>query len=192
MDATDLNAFAARAVPDPTLRLNQLLGAPPLAQQTGFDATPTSAAFYEGNSDDTDRVADGLLGTWLLGIIMAGVLVAVLWLVAGRLAERQQWLVTALRARGASRGRLLVALALQALSLAGLALVVGGLLAVPVARAFAAWLLPEPARPVVDTLVGGSFDTSFGLAGGITAALLSLAAVLVMLHALRRARYSDS
>jgi hypothetical protein len=49
-----------------------------------------------------------------------------------------------------------------------------------VARSVAAALLPGPARPVVDTLVGGPFDAGLGMTGGI-------AAVLVMLCAMRRA-----
>jgi hypothetical protein len=49
-------------------------------------------------------------------------------------------------------------------------------------------LLPVSARPVVAALVAGPLDTGyygFGLAGGIAAVLLSLAAVLIMMHAMR-------
>ena len=72
---------------------------------------------------------------------------------------------------------------MQALALAGLALLAGGLLTMLVARSVVAALLPGPARPVVDTLVGGPFDAGLGVAGGIAAALTVLVAVLVMLRA---------
>lgn len=187
MDAQDLTAFLSHAVPDPTMRLNQLLGVPPLAQQTGFVSADTSTGFYQGNIDYTDQVFQALLSVWLFAAIVAGLLVGVLGPVTGRLAERQQSLIAAQRDRGASRGRVVGALAVQALTLAGLALFAGGLLAMLVARAVVAALLPGPARPVVDTLVGGPFDAGLGMTGGIAAVLLSLAAVLVMLCAMRRA-----
>jgi hypothetical protein len=183
MDAKNLTAFLSHAVPDPTMHLNQLLGGPPLAQQTGFALAGTSAGFYQGNADYTDQVSYTLLFAWILAIIVTGLLVVLLYPVTGRLAERQQELLAAWRDRGASRGRFVGALAMQALALAGLALLAGGLLAMLVARAVTAALLPGPARPVVDTLVGGPFDAGLGVAGGIAAALTLLVAVLVMLRA---------
>jgi hypothetical protein len=72
---------------------------------------------------------------------------------------------------------------MQAFTLAGLALLAGGLLTMLVARSVVAALLPGPARPVVDTLVGGPFDAGLGMTGGIAAVLLSLVAVLVMVRA---------
>jgi ABC-type antimicrobial peptide transport system permease subunit len=114
---------------------------------------------------------------------VAGVLVGFLRPVTGWLAERQQSLLAARRDRGASRRRVVGALAMQALALAGLALLAGGLLAMLVARSVAAALLPGPARPVVDTLVGGLFDSRLGVTGGIAAALTVLVAVFVMLRA---------
>ncbi len=183
MDPQDLTAFLSHAVPDPTMRLNQLLDVPPLAQQTGFASADTSAGFYQGNADYTDQVSYTLLFVWILAIIVAGLLVVLLYPVTGRLAERQQELLAAWRDRGASRRRVVGALAIQALALAGLALLAGGLLAMLVARSVTAALLPGPARPVVDTLVGGPFDSRLGVAGGIAAALTVLVAVLVMLRA---------
>jgi hypothetical protein len=190
MDARDLTAFVSHTAPDPSPRLNQLLDVPSLVQQTGFAPGATFAGFYEGNADDTDATFNAMLSAWILAALFAGVLVVLLWSVAGQLAERQQSLIAALRDRGdrgASRRRVIGALAVQAITPAALALLAGGLLAVLLARAVAAALLPGPARPVVDTLVGGPFDTGFGLAGGIAAVLLSLAAALVMLCAMRRA-----
>ncbi len=183
MDARDLTAFLSHAVPDPTMRLNQLLGGPPLAKLSGFVSADTSAGFYQGNADYTDQVSQTLLCVWLFAAIVACVLVGVLGPVTGLLAERQQSLIAAWRDRGASRGRVVGALAMQALALAGLALLAGGLLTMLVARSVVAALLPGPARPVVDTLVGGPFDAGLGVAGGIAAALTVLVAVLVMLRA---------
>ena len=183
MDAKNLTAFLSHDVPDPTMRLNQLLGVPPLAQQTGFVSADTSAGFYQGNADYTDQVAYTLLLIWILAIIVASFLVVLLYPVTGQLALRQQDLLAAWRDRGASRRRVVGALAMQALALAGLALLAGGLLALLVAHAVTAALLPGPARPVVDTLVGGPFDSRLGVAGGIAAALTVLVAVLVMLRA---------
>jgi hypothetical protein len=191
MDARDVTAFLSHTAPDPSPRLNHLLDVSPLAQQSSFAPGATFAGFYEGNHDDVDATFQSILSVWLLAALCAGVVVVILWLVAGQLAERQQPLIAAPRDRdrGTGRRRLVVggALAVQALAPAGLALLVGGLLALVVARGLAAALLPVPARPVVDTLVAGPFDTGFGLAGGIAAVLLSLAAALVMLHAMRRA-----
>ena len=62
MDARDLTAFLSHAVPDPTMRLNQLLGEPPLAKLSGFVSADTSAGFYQGNADYTDQVSQTLLG----------------------------------------------------------------------------------------------------------------------------------
>ena len=183
MDARDLTAFLSHAVPDPSMHLNQLLGVPPLAKLSGFVSADTSAGFYQGNADYTDQVAYDLLLAWILAIIVAGFLVVLLYPVTGRLAERQQELLAAWRDRGASRRRVVGALAVQTLAPAGLALLAGGLLAMLVARAVTAALLPGPARPVVDTLVGGLLDAGFGVAGGIAAALTVLVAVLVMLRA---------
>jgi hypothetical protein len=183
MDAQDLTAFLSHAVPDPTMRLNQLLGVPALAKPTGFVSADTSAGFYQGNADYTDQVSHTLLSVWLFAAIVAGLLVGVLGPVTGQLVLRQQELLAAWRDRGASRRRVVGALAMQALALAGLALLAGGLLALLVARSVVAALLPGPARPVVDTLVGGLFDAGLGVAGGIAAALTVLVAVLVMLRA---------
>jgi hypothetical protein len=183
MDAKDLTAFLSYAVPDPTMRLNQLLGVPPLAQQTGFVSADTSTGFYQGNADYTDQVSHTLLAVWLFAIIVACVLVGFLGPVTGRLAKRQQSLIAAWCDRGVSRGRIVGALAMQALALAGLALLTGELLTTLVARSVVAALLPGPARPVVDTLVGGPFDAGLGMTGGIAAVLLSLVAVLVMVRA---------
>jgi hypothetical protein len=183
MDAQDLTAFLSHAVPDPTMRLNRLLGAPPLAQQTGFVSADTSAGFYQGNADYADQVAYTLLLIWMLAIIVASFLLVLLYPVTGRLVEHQQELLAAWRDRGASRRQVVGALAMQALALAGLALLAGGLLALLVARPVAAALLPGPARSVVDTLVGGPFDSRLGVAGGIAAVLTVLVAVLVMLRA---------
>ena len=170
MDAKDLTAFLSHAVPDPSMRLNHLLGVPPLAKPTGFVSADTSAGFYQGNADYTDQVAYTLLFVWILDIIVASVLVVLLYPVTGRLAERQQELLAAWRDRGASRGRVVGALAMQAFTLAGLALLAGGLLTMLVARFVVAALLPGPARLVVDTLVGGPFDAGLGMTGGIAAA----------------------
>lgn len=183
MDAQDLTAFLSHDVPDPSMRLNQLLGVSPLAKLSGFASAGTSAGFYQGNADYTDQVSYTLLSVWILAIIVACVLLGVLGPVTGGLAERQQELLAAWRDRGASRRRGVFALAIQALALAGLALLAGGLLAMLAARSVTAALLPGPARPVVDTLVGGPFDSRLGVAGGIAAALTVLVAVLVMLRA---------
>jgi hypothetical protein len=187
MDAQDLNAFVLHDVPDASTHLNQVLGVPPLAQQTGFVAADTSAGFYQGHDDYTDQVIKFVLAVLFFAAFLAFSLVGVLSPVADQLAERQQPLIAALRDRGAFRGRVIGAFALQALTLAGLALLAGGLLAMLLARALVAVLLPEPVRPVVNTLVGGPFDTGYSLAGGIAAVLLSLAAAVVMLRAMRRA-----
>jgi hypothetical protein len=187
MDAQYLNAFVSHAVPDPTRHLNQLLGTPPLAKPTGFVPAYTTAQFYKGNTEPTDQVLHGVLSAWIFAIPVAGGLVYSLWLVTSRLALLQPSLIAARRDRGASHRRVGGVLAMQALALAGQALLAGGLLALLVARSIAASLLPVPVWPVVDTLVGSPFDTSPGLAGGIAVVLLSLAAVLVMLCAMHRA-----
>lgn len=183
MDAKNLTAFLSHDVPDPTMRLNQLLGVPPLAKLSGFVSVDTSAGFYQGNADYTDQVSYTLLFVWILAIIVASFLVVLLYLVTGRLAERQQELLAVWRDRGVSRRHIVGALAMQAFTLAGLALLAGGLLTMLVARSVVAALLPGPARPVVDTLVGGPFDAGLGMTGGIAAVLTVLVAVLVMLRA---------
>jgi hypothetical protein len=197
MDARALTAFVSHRAQDPSPRLNQLLDVSPLAQQTGFAPGDTFAGFYEGNADDEDPTFQSTLFFWILAGLVAALLVAILGQVAGQLAERQQPLLAALRDRGRetdrgiSRGRIAIvgALALQALAPTGLALLAGGLLAILLARLVTAAMLPVPVRPVVDTLISGPLDTGygFGVAGGIAAVLLTLAAVLLMLHAMRDA-----
>jgi hypothetical protein len=194
MDTKVLTAFVSHTAPDPSSRLNQLLGAPLLVQQTGFAPGGTFAHFYEGNADDEDATVRSTLADWVLAILLAGFLVVLLWPLACQLVERQQPLIATLRDhddrghRGTGRGRLVVGgtLALQALAPLGPALLVGELLALLLARVVAAALLPAPVRPLVDTLVAGPVDTGygFGRAGGIATVLLSLAAVLLMLHAM--------
>jgi hypothetical protein len=203
MDAQALTAFVSHRAPDPSPRLNQLLtllGAPALARQAGFAPGGTWAGFYEGNADDEDATVQSTLAVWVLAGLVAMLLVRLLWPLACQLVERQQPLLAELRDRGdrdrerdreISRGRVAIggALALQALAPATLALLAGGLLALLLARLVTVALLPAPVRPVVDTLVSGPLDTGygFGQAGGIAAVVLTMAAVLVMLLAMRYA-----
>ncbi len=192
MDAQAFTAFVSHRAPDPSPRLNQLLtllGAPALVQQAGFAPGSTWAGFYEGNADDEDATVNFTLLIWLFTALAAGVLVGCLSPVTDQLVERQQPLLAALRARPFGRGRVAGIVTLQALVPVGLALLVGGLLAVLVARLVAVALLPDSVRPVVDSLVTGPADTGFGWArvGGTATVLLALGAVLVMLHAMRHA-----
>ena len=187
MASQDVTTFVSHAVPAPTMHLNQLLGVPPLAKLSGFVSADTSAGFYWGTNEFTDAFNYTLLSIFIFAVLIAGVLVWVLWAIAGRLAKQQPALITARRERGASRWYAVGALAMQALTLAGLAFLAGGLLVTLVARVVAAALLPAAAWPVVGHLLGGPFDAVYGRVGGIAAVLLSLFAVLVMLGAMSRA-----
>ncbi len=116
---------------------------------------------------------------WFFSAAVAGLAVFALKRVAGARAERQQPVITALRDRGAGRIRIVGALAVQALVLAGVSFLVGGLLADLAVRLVAAALVPTLAQQGS----GGLFDVGLGMAGGIAAALTVLVAVLVMLRA---------
>jgi hypothetical protein len=189
MSAQDLNAFfnafLFNTLPDPTVRLNHLLGERQLSQQTGFVSADTTGLFFQGDDfgDYQNNILFGLLMGWLFSAAVAGLAVFALKRVAGQLSERQQPVITALRERGGGRMRIIGALAVQALVLAGVSFFVGGLLADQVVRLVSAVLVPTIASPEVGVLVGGPFDAGLGLAGGIAAALTGLVAVLVMVRA---------
>ena len=176
-----VNAFFSNTLPDPTVRLNQLLGERTLAQQTGFVSADTSGEFFQGDDfgDYQGSITIMLFVGWFFSAPVAGLTVFALKRVAGALAERQQPVITALRDRGAGRIRIFGALAVQALVLAGVSFLVGGLLADLVVHLVAAALVPTLAQQGS----GGLFDAGLGMAGGIAAALTVLVAVLVMLRA---------
>jgi hypothetical protein len=190
MSAQDLNAFFSSIwsgqVPDPIVRLSQLLSERRLSQQTGFVAADTTGSFFAGDENFGDYQNDilfGLLMSWLFSAFVAGLAVFALKRVAGQLSERQQPVITALRERGAGRMWIIGALAVQALVLASVSFFVGGLLADQAVRLVAAALVPTLAKPEIGGLVGGPFDAGLGMVGGIAAALTGLVAVLVMLRA---------
>lgn len=188
MNAQDLKAVVSGAVPNPTMRLNQLLGGPSLAQQTGFVSAYTSSGFWQGSDygDYTLGVIFSLILVWLLAAAGAGAIVLGLRPIVSRLVERQQPVIAALQDRGASRRQILGALATQALVQAGIALFVGGLLALLMDRLIGSAVVPMPAQSEVSVLVGSPFDSSFGIAGGIAAVLILLVTVLVLLRVMGR------
>jgi hypothetical protein len=192
MGAQDLNAFfnafLFNTLPDPTVRLSQLLGEHQLSQQTGFVSADTTGVFFQGDNfgDYQNNILFGLLMGWLFSAAMAALTVFALKRVAVQLSERQQPVITTLRERGAGRMRIINALVVQALVLASVSFFVGGLLADQLVRLLSTVLVPTLAPPEISGLVGGPFDAGLGAVGGIAAALTGLVAVLVMVRATSR------
>jgi hypothetical protein len=173
---------------DASPRLNQLLSEQVSPQQTGFVPADTTALFYQGDAfgDYQDSVVfPGILLVLALAAVVAGLL-ACLDPVTGTLVEREAALVAALRRRGGGRVKLLGAFAAQVLVLAGVALVVGALLAELVARLAieALWWPPSGQRA---TAMLADLPASNRLIGVLVGALVGLIGVLVMLRAMGRA-----
>ncbi|HEX6796487.1 MAG TPA: FtsX-like permease family protein [Ktedonobacterales bacterium] len=130
-----------------------------------------------------------LVGAQILaGLLLADVLGLVLIFLArmaSMLVERQEPLIALLRSRGASRGQIFGAFAVQTLLLGVVGLVVGAALALPAARIVSSALLPASERDTLSILDGNLVAVSTGAA--IAALAVATVLVLAMLRAIGRA-----
>lgn len=130
-----------------------------------------------------------LIGAQVLAALLLadvlGLVLIFLARMASMLVERQEPLIALLRSRGASRGQIFGAFALQTLLLGVVGLVIGAALALPAARIVSSALLPASERDALSILGGSLVAVSTGAA--IAALVVAVVLVLAMLRAIGRA-----
>jgi ABC-type lipoprotein release transport system permease subunit len=199
LSAQDLGAILDDDFPRLNNEIFQLMTDQPAASNTpqqggifgdtrqGFASNSTFAhsPLFQALQDYQQR----LIGAQILaGLLLADVLGLVLIFLAqmaSLLVDRQEPLIALLRSRGASRGQIFGAFALQTLLLGAVGLVVGAALALPAARIVSSALLPASERDALSILGGGLVAVSTGAA--IAAVVVAVVLALAMLRAISRA-----
>lgn len=98
------------------------------------------------------RITNVQVSTMTLLVGMIGSALLFVSMLAELVIEQQSSAIAVLRSRGFGRGQIFAALAVQGLIVCGVALVVGALLAVPVAHLIAAWRLPADQQGAIEVL----------------------------------------
>ncbi len=156
------------------------------------DLPGMSQVFIDSNAPDmlytyAIRIVYVQIVTYLLLIVVLGLVLLFLRPMAAALVERQAALIATLRSRGASRGQVSRAFLLQNLSLGAVAFVAGPLLAIPFVRGVSSALLPAEDRGALATLDGLPLSLTV-----LISALVAVVVTVVGTHlAVRRAAKSS-
>jgi hypothetical protein len=204
MDLSHLSAQDLGAIldSDPQRLSNQLYqlingGAAPPSFQPGFGLGGGGGTVFSVSSPHAESpllqalqvYSARLIGAQILaGLLLADVLGLVLIFLAQMarmLVDGQEPLIALLRSRGASRGQIFGAFAVQTLVLGIVGLVAGATLALPATRIVSSALLPASERSALTILNGSLVAVSTGAA--IAAVLTAVALVLAMLRSVGRA-----
>lgn len=149
------------------------------------DATFADSPLFQVLQDYQRRLIGAQVLAALLLADVLGLVLIFLGRMASMLVERQEPLIALLRSRGASRGQVFGAFALQTLLLGVVGLAVGAALALPTARTVSSALLPASERDALSILGGSLVAVSTG--ASIAAVVVAVVLVVAMLRAIGRA-----
>lgn len=146
-----------------------------------------SNAFPHGALDALDGYRSRVIGVMVpitvLMIQVIGLVLLFVQLMANILAERQAEAIAILHSRGAHRRQILSALVVQGLGISVIAAIAGPLVAIPLVRLVAEWLLPASSQDALDVIGGNPLQVVqsiliFALIGAVGAMIAVVVSLL--------------
>ncbi|GCE26248.1 hypothetical protein KDA_17320 [Dictyobacter alpinus] len=150
-----------------------------LGQQYGMDNVHTTVPL-DGLTRYQAQISISQLPSVSLIVIIFLLLLYFVSLMTDLLVERQAGAIAILRSRGASRGQVFGSLLIQGASLAVLALILGPLLALPIARSLSRLLLAPQDYPAIDLVLQQGWPLMLSVGWYALATVLMVALVLIL------------